>query len=43
MVARISLLFSTLQLEGSVVIFPVRNVSEDNFQVSLSLNYVEIQ
>lgn len=43
MVVGLSLQFSVPLLEHSVVIFPICSVSKDNFQVSISLNYVETE
>lgn len=43
MVVGVPMLFSVLQLDGAVVVFSAFNVYKNNFQVSVSLKYIELE
>lgn len=43
MVVGVSMLFSVLQLDSAVVVFSTFSVFKNNFQVSLSLEYIKVQ
>lgn len=43
MVIGVSMLFSVLQLDSAVVVFSAFSVYKNNFQVSLSLEYIKLE